>query len=169
MVREKIEEKCIKVMNLLSRINSPEDLKQLNEEQLTDLAEEIRQLIVSTISETGGHLASNLGVVELTIALHYIFDLPRDKMVWDVSHQTYTHKILTGRRNKIDTIRQYGGLAGYAKRDESDCDAFGAGHASTSISAALGLAVARDINGEDHKVIKQARDSAIRRARIYRP
>ncbi len=148
-------------MKHLPKINTPLDLKLLTVEELTELAEEIRQLLVSTIAETGGHLASNLGVVELTIALHYVYNLPEDKLVWDVSHQTYTHKILTGRKDRISTIRQYGGLAGYAKRSESEFDAFGAGHASTSISAALGLAVARDMAGLKHRVIAVIGDGAM--------
>ncbi|MDD5425880.1 MAG: 1-deoxy-D-xylulose-5-phosphate synthase [candidate division Zixibacteria bacterium] len=148
-------------MKHLCKINTPLDLKVLTVEELTELAEEIRQLLVSTIAETGGHLASNLGVVELTIALHYVYNLPEDKLVWDVSHQTYTHKILTGRKDRISTIRQYGGLAGYAKRSESEFDAFGAGHASTSISAALGLAVARDMAGLKHRVIAVIGDGAM--------
>ena len=132
---------------LLEHINSPQDLKQLSEQQLSQLAEEVRDFIISTLSKTGGHLASNLGVVELTIALHYIFDTPQDKIIWDVGHQAYAHKILTGRREQFHTIRQNGGLSGYCKRDESPFDVFGAGHSSTSISAALGVAEARDLRG----------------------
>jgi 1-deoxy-D-xylulose-5-phosphate synthase len=148
-------------MKHLSTINSPADLKQLPVDQLPELAEEIRQQIVSTVSETGGHLASNLGAVELTVALHYVFDFLTDRLVWDVSHQTYAHKILTGRRDQIHTIRQYGGLAGYAKRSESPYDHFGAGHASTSISAALGFAVARDLAGEEYRVVAVIGDGAM--------
>jgi len=148
-------------VSYLEKINSPADTKKLAIEDLSRLADEVRQEIISVVSETGGHLASNLGAVELTIALHYAFDLPTDKIVWDVSHQIYPHKLLTGRRDKLSTIRQYGGLAGYAKRTESEYDHFGAGHASTSISAALGLAVARDLNKEDHKVIAVIGDGAM--------
>jgi len=140
-------------MALLSRIDSPADLKLLSGEELIELAAEIRQTIISTVSHTGGHLATNLGAVELTLALHYVFDLPRDQIVWDVSHQVYAHKLLTGRRDRFDTIRQYNGLAGFTKRSESEYDHYGAGHASTSISAALGLACARDQAGLDHKVM----------------
>ncbi|PWB68841.1 1-deoxy-D-xylulose-5-phosphate synthase, partial [candidate division GN15 bacterium] len=118
----------------LQHINGPADLKKLSVDDLADLATELRHEIVSVVSQTGGHLASNLGVIELTIALHYVFDFPSDRLVWDVSHQTYAHKLLTGRRDRLHTIRQYGGLAGYARRTESEFDHFGAGHASTSIS-----------------------------------
>ncbi|MEW6049579.1 MAG: 1-deoxy-D-xylulose-5-phosphate synthase [Candidatus Zixiibacteriota bacterium] len=149
------------MMKYLPNIQDPSDLKKLSVEELTELAEEIRQQIVSTVSETGGHLASNLGAVELTVALHYVFDFLKDRLVWDVSHQTYAHKMLTGRREQIHTIRQYGGLAGYAKRAESEYDHFGAGHASTSISAALGFAVARDLAGEEYKVVAVIGDGAM--------
>ncbi|MGD8922992.1 MAG: 1-deoxy-D-xylulose-5-phosphate synthase N-terminal domain-containing protein, partial [Candidatus Zixiibacteriota bacterium] len=148
-------------MNYLPSIHSPEDTKKLTPEQLVELADEVRQAIISTVSETGGHLASNLGAVELTIALHYVFDLPGDRLIWDVSHQTYAHKLLTGRGDRMDTIRQYHGLSGYAKRDESPYDHFGAGHASTSISAALGFAVARDLAGKTNKVIAVIGDGAM--------
>ncbi len=148
-------------MKHLGRINSPRDVKSLSQAELIELAEEVRQTIVSAVSETGGHLASNLGAVELTIALHYVFDTPNDKIVWDVSHQTYGHKILTGRRDQISTLRQYGGLSGFLRRDESEYDVFGAGHASTSISAALGFAVARDLRGEKHKVVAVIGDGAM--------
>lgn len=148
-------------MSYLSKINSPADLKPLSIEELMNLKEELRQEIISAVSKTGGHLASNLGAVELTVALHYVFDIPTDKLIWDVSHQTYGHKILTGRRDKIDTIRQYGGLAGFAKRDESEYDHYGAGHASTSISTALGFAAARDNAGLDHKVIAVIGDGSM--------
>ncbi len=145
----------------LEQIRTPDDLKKLTENDLKGVAEEIRALIIGTLSKTGGHLASNLGVVELTIALHYIFDTPRDKIVWDVGHQAYTHKILTGRREQFQTIRQPGGLSGYCKRDESPYDAFGAGHSSTSISAALGLAEARDLRGEQYNVIAVIGDGSL--------
>jgi 1-deoxy-D-xylulose-5-phosphate synthase len=146
---------------LLEHINSPNDLKQLSESQLRHLAGEIREFILATLSKTGGHLASNLGVVELTLALHCVFDAPRDKIVWDVSHQAYTHKILTSRRERFPTIRQHHGLSGFCKRSESEYDVFGAGHSSTSISAALGIAEARDLKGEDFNVIAVIGDGAL--------
>ena len=148
-------------MKLLEKITSPEKIKDLSIEQLSELAEEIRQSIISSVSKTGGHLATNLGSVELTIALHYALDISRDKLVWDVSDQTYSHKILTGRKDQMDTIRQYKGLAGFAKREESTYDHFGAGHASTSISAALGMAVARDNVGDDYEVVAIIGDGAM--------
>ena len=148
-------------MKFLSKIDSPADTKKLSVEELTELAGEIRQEIISVVSQTGGHLATNLGSVELTIALHYVFDLPSDKLIWDVSNQTYTHKILTGRRDRMRTLRQYKGLAGFAKPEESEYDHFVAGHASTSISAALGFAAARDNAGLDHKVVAIIGDGAL--------
>jgi len=148
-------------MKLLDTIKTPSDIKNLSIEQLPDLAAEIRQEIISSVSKTGGHLATNLGAVELTIALHYAYEVGKDKLVWDVSDQTYSHKILTGRRDRMDTLRQYKGLAGFSRRDESPYDDFGAGHASTSISAALGFAVARDNAGLDHKVIAIIGDGAM--------
>lgn len=146
---------------LLNKINSPADLKNLTESERKGLAEDIRALIIDTVSRTGGHLASNLGAVELTIALHTVFDSPNDKIVWDVSHQTYTHKLLTGRREEFSTLRQGGGLSGFTRRDESEHDAFGAGHASTSISAALGLAKARDLRGGKEHVIAVIGDGSM--------
>ncbi len=148
-------------MSLLSKINSPDDLKGLAQDELVALAAELRQSIIAAVSETGGHLASSLGAVELTVALHHVFNTPTDKIVWDVSHQTYCHKILTGRKDRIDTLRQYHGLSGFCKRSESPFDTFGAGHASTSISAALGFAVARDMNDQDHKVVAVIGDGAM--------
>ena len=139
--------------NLLDKINSPADVKKLSDEQLKQLATEIRQLLIKVISHTGGHLAPNLGVVELTLALHKVFNTPQDKLVFDVGHQAYIHKIITGRREQFPTLRQYGGLSGFPKRCESEHDAFGTGHSSTSISAALGMAVARDLQGEDYNVV----------------
>lgn len=139
--------------NLLDKINSPADVKKLSDEQLKQLAAEIRQLLIKVISHTGGHLAPNLGVVELTLALHKVFNTPQDKLVFDVGHQAYIHKIITGRREQFPTLRQYGGLSGFPKRCESEHDAFGTGHSSTSISAALGMAVARDLQGEDYNVV----------------
>lgn len=139
--------------NLLDKINSPADVKKLSDKQLKQLAAEIRQLLIEVISHTGGHLAPNLGVVELTLALHKVFNTPQDKLVFDVGHQAYIHKIITGRREQFPTLRQYGGLSGFPKRSESEHDAFGTGHSSTSISAALGMAVARDLQGEDYNVV----------------
>ncbi len=146
---------------LLPSINSPADLKSLTDDELVQLASEVREQIVGAVCETGGHLASNLGTVELAIALHRVFDTPTDKIVWDVGHQAYPHKVLTGRRDEMAGIRQYGGIAGYCKRTESEYDTFGAGHASTSISAALGFATARDLQGEDHKVVAVIGDGSM--------
>ena len=148
-------------MKILPNIHSPADTKKLTLDELMILKDELRLEIVSAVSKTGGHLASNLGTVELTIALHHVFELPKDKILWDVSHQTYGHKILTGRRDRINTIRQYGGLAGFSKRSESEYDDFGAGHASTSISTALGFAAARDNVGGDNKVIAVIGDGSM--------
>ena len=133
---------------LLDQINYPSDLKKLTPEQLPQLAKELREELVDAVSVTGGHLGAGLGVVELTIAIHYLFDTPNDRLIWDVGHQAYPHKILTGRRNKIRTLRQGGGLSGFTKRAESQYDPFGAAHSSTSISAGLGMAVARDLEGK---------------------
>ena len=146
---------------MLEKINSPKDLKKLNIEEKEQLAKEIREYILNVVSENGGHLASNLGVVELTIALHSVFNVPTDKIVWDVGHQTYVHKILTGRREELKTIRKLDGLAGFPKTNESDCDCFNTGHSSTSISAALGMARARDLEGKDNSVIAVIGDGAL--------
>ena len=146
---------------VLAAVNSPADLKGLTSSELSKLAEEIREEIISTVSNCGGHLAANLGVVELTIALHSILDSPRDKIIWDVGHQTYAHKLLTGRRDQFASLRQYGGLSGFPRRSESPHDIFGAGHSSTSISAALGLAEARDLAGEDYHVVAVIGDGAL--------
>ena len=146
---------------LLDKIDSPADLKQLTHPELTQLAAEVREKLVSVVSSNGGHLASNLGVVELTIALHRVFNSPQDKIVWDVGHQAYTHKLLTGRREQFDSLRQYGGLSGYTCRSESQHDPFGAGHASTSVSAALGMAIARDLSGDDYNVVAIIGDGAV--------
>lgn len=148
-------------MRLLENINNPSDLKLLKPDQLPQLAEEIREEMVNTVSKTGGHLASSLGVVELTIALHYIFDAPRDKIIWDVGHQSYAHKILTGRREQFHTLRQHGGISGFPRREESIYDVFNVGHSSTSISAALGIAEARCLKGEKHKVIAVIGDGSL--------
>jgi len=146
---------------LLDKINIPADLKGLSLAELEELAAELRREIITTVTTTGGHLASNLGVVELTIALHRVFDSPRDKIIWDVGHQSYVHKLLTGRRREFGSLRQYGGLSGFTCRDESEHDPFGAGHASTSISAALGMAIARDLAGDDYNVVAVIGDGAI--------
>jgi 1-deoxy-D-xylulose-5-phosphate synthase len=146
---------------LLEKINSPADLKKLAPEQLPELAEEVRGFLLETVSSTGGHLGSNLGTVELTIALHYCFDSPVDKIVWDVGHQAYTHKILTGRRERFHTQRQYKGLSGFPKRSESEHDAFGVGHASTSISAGLGMAAAADLAGTKSHAIAVIGDGSL--------
>jgi len=146
---------------LLDRIDDPADLKKLNSQELQQLATELREELVTTVTTTGGHLASNLGVVELTIALHRVFDSPRDKIIWDVGHQSYIHKLLTGRRQSFATLRQYQGLSGFTCRSESEHDPFGAGHASTSVSAALGMAIARDLAGDDHNVLAVIGDGGI--------
>ena len=138
---------------LLNQINSPADLKGRSREELSQIADELRAETVSTVSTTGGHLGAGLGVVELTVAIHAVFNTPRDKLVWDVGHQAYPHKILTGRRDRIRTLRQGGGLSGFTKRDESEYDAFGAAHAGTSVSAAAGFAIARDLKKDDNNVI----------------
>ena len=139
--------------NMLNKISGPADLNALSDSERKTLAGEIRAMIIDTVSRTGGHLASNLGAVELSIALHTVFNSPKDKLVWDVSHQCYAHKLLTGRKDGFSTLRQGGGMSGFTRRDESEHDSFGAGHASTSISAALGLAKARDLNGSDESVV----------------
>ena len=146
---------------MLEKINSAEDVKKLTIEEQNQLAEEIRKYILEVVSENGGHLASNLGVVELTIALHTVFDLPKDKIVWDVGHQTYVHKIITGRREKLKTLRKLNGISGFPKTNESETDCFNTGHSSTSISAALGMARARDIKGEDNNVLAVIGDGAL--------
>ena len=145
----------------LDEISSPKDLKKLNLNDLNELADELRTDLISSVSKTGGHLGAGLGVVELTIALHYVFDAPQDKIIWDVGHQAYPHKILTGRRIRMDTLRQKDGLSGFTNREESNFDPFGAGHSSTSISAGLGMAVARDLKGESNAVISVIGDGAM--------
>ncbi len=148
-------------MSLLERIHSPADLKTLSRHQLDQLAVEMRHTIIQTVARRAGHLAPNLGVVELTLALHRVFDSPRDRIIWDVGHQSYPHKLLTGRFERFDTLRTHGGIAGYPNRGESEHDPFGTCHGSTSISAALGMAVARDLKGEDHHVIAVIGDGAL--------
>ena len=152
---------------LLDQINYPSDLKKLTPEQLPQLAKELREELVDAVSVTGGHLGAGLGVVELTIAIHYLFDTPNDRLIWDVGHQAYPHKILTGRRNKIRTLRQGGGLSGFTKRAESQYDPFGAAHSSTSISAGLGMAVARDLEGKNNSIISVIGDGAMSAGMAY--
>lgn len=146
---------------VLEKINQVNDIKKIPPEEYDTLAEEIRQFLITKISQTGGHLASNLGVVELTMALHLCFDFPKDKVVWDVGHQSYTHKLLTGRKAGFDELRKYGGMSGFPKRKESDCDSFDTGHSSTSISAGIGLVAARDLRGGDEHVISVIGDGAL--------
>lgn len=152
---------------LLERINQVNDIKNIEKEKLPELAQEIREFLIDSISRTGGHLASNLGVVELTMALHLTFDLPKDKIIWDVGHQSYTHKILTGRKDGFGELRKFGGMSGFPKRAESDCDAFDTGHSSTSISAGLGYVCARDVLGEDYSVISVIGDGALTGGMAY--
>lgn len=152
---------------LLERLKQPKDIKSLNQKQVDVLAEEIRQFLIEKISVTGGHLASNLGVVELTIALFQVLDLPKDKIVWDVGHQSYTHKILSGRKDSFDELRQYGGLSGFPKRKESPYDAFDTGHSSTSISAGLGIAQGRDLQKENYAVVSVIGDGALTGGMAY--
>jgi 1-deoxy-D-xylulose-5-phosphate synthase len=154
-------------MRLLDGINSPADLKKLPRTELPRLAEEIREEIIRVTSMNGGHLATNLGIVELTLALHVVFDAPRDKIVWDTGNQVYTHKLITGRRDRFHTIRQFGGLSGFTRREESPYDSFNAGHAGTSISAALGMVEARARLGEDHKVLAVIGDGAMTAGMVY--
>ncbi|MCI9167234.1 MAG: 1-deoxy-D-xylulose-5-phosphate synthase [Dorea sp.] len=152
---------------MLERIQKENDIKKLNPEELIKLAEEIREFLIEKTSKSGGHLASNLGVVELTIAMHRIFELPKDKIIWDVGHQSYTHKLLTGRKDQFDTLRKYGGMSGFPKRKESDCDAFDTGHSSTSVSAGLGYVKARDLKGEDYSVISVIGDGSLTGGMAY--
>ncbi len=152
---------------MLERIQKENDVKKLNPEELIKLAEEIREFLIEKTSKSGGHLASNLGVVELTIAMHRIFELPKDKIIWDVGHQSYTHKLLTGRKDQFDTLRKYGGMSGFPKRKESDCDAFDTGHSSTSVSAGLGYVKARDLKGEDYSVISVIGDGSLTGGMAY--
>jgi len=152
---------------LLDRVREPHDLRALEDQALPQLADELRRELIDAVSVTGGHLGAGLGVVELTVALHHVFDTPRDKLIWDVGHQTYPHKILTGRRDRIRTLRQAGGLSGFCKRSESEYDTFGAGHSSTSISAGLGMAVARDLGGQKHNVICVIGDGAMSAGMAY--
>jgi 1-deoxy-D-xylulose-5-phosphate synthase len=149
------------ISSLLQRIESPADLRRLSRDELPALAAQLREYVLNTVSQTGGHLGSNLGTVELSIALHYVYDTPHDRLVWDVGHQTYPHKILTGRRDRMHTLRQLGGIAGFPRREESEYDAFGTAHSSTSISAALGMALAAQLKGEDRRAVAVIGDGAM--------
>ena len=148
-------------MTILNQVDSPADLRRLNKDELGRLSDEVRQQIIDVVEEKGGHFSSPLGVVDLPVALHKVFDTPRDLLVWDVGHQCYAHKILTGRRDNFDTLRQDNGVSGFCKREESEFDVFGAGHASTSVSAAVGMARARDLKKEKHKVVAIIGDGAM--------
>src|ERR1700744_2743522 len=152
---------------LLDRVTTPAQLRQLDPSDLRQLADELRQETIDAVSVTGGHLGAGLGVVELTTAIHYVFDTPYDRLIWDVGHQAYPHKILTGRRDRIRTLRQGGGLSGFTKRSESEYDPFGAAHSSTSISAGLGMAVARDFKGDTRDVIAVIGDGAMSAGMAY--
>src|ERR1700754_2202278 len=152
---------------LLDQIRSPEDLRKFSDKDLPQIADELRRETIDAVSVTGGHLGAGLGVVELTVALHYLFDTPRDRLIWDVGHQAYPHKILTGRRDRIRTLRQGGGLSGFTRRTESEYDPFGAAHSSTSISAGLGMAVARDLSGGKNNVIAVIGDGAMSAGMAY--
>ena len=152
---------------VLDKIRKENDIKKLDEEQLKELADEIRQFLIEKISRTGGHLASNLGVVELTMALHLTLNFPEDKLIWDVGHQSYTHKLLTGRKDGFDDLRKYGGMSGFPKRKESPCDAFDTGHSSTSISAGLGYVAARELLGEEHSVVSVIGDGSLTGGMAY--
>src|SRR5207302_11443303 len=152
---------------LLDAIKTPSDIRRLPESDLRQLADELRAETISAVSVTGGHLGAGLGVVELTVALHAVFETPHDRLIWDVGHQAYPHKILTGRRARIRTLRQGGGLSGFTKRAESEYDCFGAAHSSTSISAGLGMAVARDLAGEKRNVIAVIGDGAMSAGMAY--
>ncbi|HRE43392.1 MAG TPA: 1-deoxy-D-xylulose-5-phosphate synthase N-terminal domain-containing protein, partial [Terricaulis sp.] len=152
---------------LLDTVKLPADLRALAESQLRQVADEVRAETISAVSQTGGHLGAGLGVVELTVALHYVFETPKDVVIWDVGHQAYPHKILTGRRDRIRTLRQGEGLSGFTKRAESEYDPFGAAHAATSISAALGFCAARDAAGKDHHVIAVIGDGSMSAGMAY--
>src|SRR5438046_1472983 len=160
-------------MSILKTIQSPADLKRLSPTRFPALCQELREQIIGVVSNVGGHLASNLGVVELTVSLHYLLNTPQDKIVWDTSNQAYVHKLLTGRRERFHTLRQYGGLSGFCKREESEYDTYNAGHAGTGVSAALGMVEAREQLGQTHKVVCVVRDGAITagltRARLRHP
>ena len=155
---------CIRDRN---NINFPSDLRKLKKDELKYVAKELREELIDAVSETGGHLGAGLGVVELTVALHYIFDTPNDKLIWDVGHQAYPHKILTGRKDKIRTLRQGNGLSGFTKRSESEYDPFGAAHSSTSISSGLGIAIANKLSNKSSNVISVIGDGAISAGMAY--
>ena len=152
---------------ILDKINYPADLRKLKKEELRQLSNELRKELVDVVSTTGGHLGAGLGVVELTIALHYVFDTPKDKLVWDVGHQSYPHKIITGRRDSIRTLRKGGGLSGFTKRAESEYDPFGAAHSSTSISSTLGMAVAKSLSNNSNHVVAVIGDGAMSAGMAY--
>ena len=152
---------------LLDQVDLPEDLRHLEKHQLRQFADELRTDLIDIVSVTGGHFGAGLGVVELTTALHYVFETPKDRIIWDVGHQAYPHKIITGRRSRMRTLRQGGGLSGFTKRSESEYDPFGAAHSSTSISAGLGMAVARDLKGGDNNVIAVIGDGAMSAGMAY--
>src|SRR6202008_5015632 len=152
---------------LLDKIRTPEDLRKFEPDRLQQIADELRHDLINAVAVTGGHLGAGLGVVELTVALHYVFDTPRDRLIWDVGPQSYPQKILTGRRSRIRTLRQGGGLSGFTKRSESEYDPFGAAHSSTSISAALGMAVARDLAGGSNNVVCVIGDGAMSAGMAY--
>ena len=154
-------------MPILDRVHSPADLRRLTRDELRTLAADMRARLIDVCSRTGGHIGAGLGVVELAIALHYVFETPRDQLVWDVGHQGYPHKLLTGRNARMETLRQEGGLSGFLKRSESEYDTFGAGHAATSISAALGIAAGRDIQGDDYKVVAIIGDGSLTSGMAY--
>jgi 1-deoxy-D-xylulose-5-phosphate synthase len=153
--------------SILDKIDSPADVRQLARSDLKGLADELRACVIDNVSKTGGHLSSNLGTVELTVALHYVFNTPEDRIVWDVGHQTYPHKILTGRRGRMPTLRQWGGLSGFPKRDESPFDTFGTAHSSTSISAALGMALAARQKGESRYAVAVIGDGAMTAGMVF--
>ena len=154
-------------MSILDKINKENDIKNISMSDMPALADEIRQFIISNVSKTGGHLASNLGAVELTIALHRVMDLPKDKIIFDVGHQSYTHKILTGRKDDFYKLRQFGGISGFPKTCESECDAFNTGHSSTSVSAAVGMAKARELRGTDEKICAVIGDGSMTGGMVY--
>ena len=151
----------------LDNINFPSDLRKLSINQLQDVSNELRRKTINTVAKTGGHLGAGLGVVELTVALHYVFNTPRDKLIWDVGHQTYPHKILTGRKNKIESLRQKDGLYGFVKRSESEYDSFGTAHSSTSISAGMGMKIAKDLNNDNANIICVIGDGALSAGMAY--
>jgi 1-deoxy-D-xylulose-5-phosphate synthase len=152
---------------ILNNISTPADVRSLSKEQLKPLADELRNFLTHTVSISGGHFSAGLGTVELTVALHYVFDTPTDQLVWDVGHQAYPHKILTGRKDRMTTIRTLGGVSAFPSRDESEYDAFGVGHSSTSISAALGMAIASQLRGEDKKMVAIIGDGSITGGMAY--